>query len=905
MAPPDRSQDVWGYGRRPLEPFFAPRSVAVIGASERPHSVGRTLLENLTVAGHAAKVFPVNPNHASVLGLKCHPKLADFPETPDLAVIATPAPTVPEVVSVCAEAGIPAAVIVSAGFKEIGEEGAALETRILEAARGRMRIVGPNCLGIMSPSRNFNATFARAAARPGSLAFLSQSGALMSSILDWSLKENVGFSAFVSVGSMLDVGWGDLIDHLGGDPETKSLLLYMESVGDARSFLSAAREAALTKPIIILKAGRTQEAAKAATSHTGALAADDAVLDAAFRRAGVLRVDTIGELFDMAEVLGKQPRPRGPRLTIVTNAGGPGVLATDSLLSGGGRLAEMAPETLSRLDALLPRYWSRGNPVDVLGDADPERYARVVEAVADDPGGDGLLVVLTPQEMTDPTETARRLAALPGRREGPVLASWMGAEASAAGVAILNRAGIPTFAYPDQAARAFNLMVRYDEGLRQLYETPVPPAASGGGAPDLKRAEAVIEEARASGRTLLNEAAAKRILAAWGIPVTDTRVASTPEEAARLAEAIGFPVVLKVLSPDATHKTEVGGVRLNLATREAVIEAFDDVRASLARARPSARFKGVTVQPMVKKDGVEVIVGSSADRDFGPVILFGSGGRLVEVYQDTALALPPLTTALARRMMEGTSIYEALRRPRHGPPADLAALESVLVRFSWLVSRAPRLREIEINPLLVSPDGVVALDARAVLHDDSIPDGKLPRPAIRPYPLEQVSTARLKDGVEVRLRPTRPEDEPLMAEFDRGLSSDSRRFGSDLIARRDAHERLVRLCFVDYDRRVVLAAETADPGGARALIGVGCLVRSRDPSTAEFALQVADRFQGLGLGTLLLQRLIAIGSSEGVRTIVGEMLRDNHPMEKVAQKAGFHLTEEGNVLRAVIQTAPK
>jgi len=550
----------------PLDAIFAAKSVAVIGASEKADSVGRTLLWNLISNPFGGIIFPVNPKRHSILGIKAYPTIFDVPEVVDLAVIATPAPTVPSIISQCTDAGVKGAIILSAGFKESGAEGVALEQQILEQAhRGKMRIIGPNCLGVMSPRTGLNATFASTMARPGNVGFISQSGALCTAILDWSFRENVGFSAFVSLGSMLDVGWGDLIYYLGDDPQTKSIVIYMESIGNARSFLSAAREVALTKPIIVIKAGRTAAAAKAAASHTGALTGSDEVLDAAFRRCGVLRVNSISDLFDMAEVLAKQPRPKGPRLTIVTNAGGPGVLATDALIAAGGEVAPISQETIAALNQILPAHWSHGNPIDILGDADQERYTKTLEIAVKDPNSDGLLVILTPQAMTDPTQTAEKLKLYAQIAGKPILASWMGGADIAAGEMILNRHHIPTYAYPDTAARMFSYMWQSSYNLRGIYETPVMPEFdSVSGIPDRKCVEKIIQTARQAQRTILTEFESKQILAAYGIPVVGTCIAKSEDEAVQCAEKIGYPVVLKLFSEVITHKTDVGGVQLNL-----------------------------------------------------------------------------------------------------------------------------------------------------------------------------------------------------------------------------------------------------------------------------------------------------------------------------------------------------
>ncbi|AVZ31480.1 acetate--CoA ligase family protein [Nodularia spumigena] len=703
--------------QNPLDAIFAPKSVAVIGASERANSVGRTLLWNLISNPFGGTVFPVNPQRHSTLGIKAYPTIFDVPEAVDLAVIATPAPTVPSIITQCVDAGVKSAIILSAGFKETGAEGITLEQQILEQAhRGKMRIIGPNCLGVMSPRTGLNATFASAMARPGNVGFISQSGALCTAILDWSFSENVGFSAFVSLGSMLDVGWGDLINYLGDDPHTKSIVIYMEAIGDGRAFMSAARQVALTKPIIVIKAGRTEAAAKAAASHTGALAGSDQVLDAAFRRCGVLRVNSISDLFDMAELLAKQPRPQGPRLTILTNAGGPGVLATDALIATGGEVAEISEETTASLNQILPAHWSHGNPIDILGDADPHRYTQALEIAAKDPNSDGLLVILTPQAMTDPTQTAEQLKPYAQMVGKPILASWMGGADVAAGEMILNKNHIPTYPYPDTAARMFSYMWQSTYNLRGIYETPVISAIdSSSGIPDRNCVEKIIKAARQAQRTMLTEFESKQILAAYGVPVVTTCVAESEDEAVRCAENMGYPVVLKVFSHTITHKTDVGGVQLNLRDAEAVRLAYNAIAESVSAKVGVEHFLGVTVQPMVKMAGYELIIGSSLDAQFGPVLVFGTGGKLVEIFRDRAIALPPLNTTLARRMMEQTQIYKALQGVRGQKSIDLAALEQLMVVFSQLVVEQPGIKEIDINPLLASSEELIALDARIIL----------------------------------------------------------------------------------------------------------------------------------------------------------------------------------------------
>ncbi|MBI4673233.1 MAG: bifunctional acetate--CoA ligase family protein/GNAT family N-acetyltransferase [Chloroflexi bacterium] len=905
-APFDRAADVLKFEPNPLDAIFAPKNVAVIGATETQGSVGRTIVWNLISSPFGGTVFPVNPKRPSILGIKTYSSIKQVPAKVDLAVIVTPAPSVPAIIGECVEAGVKGAIIISAGFKEIGPAGAALELQVKEhARRGRMRIVGPNCLGVMNPINGLNATFAAAMARPGQVAFLSQSGALLTGVLDWSLRENVGFSAFVSVGSMLDVGWGDLINYFGDDPRTAAIVMYMETIGDARAFLSAAREVAYTKPIIVIKPGRTEAAAHAAASHTGSLTGSDDVLDAAFHRVGVLRVNTIADLFYSAELLGKQPRPKGRNLTILTNAGGPGVLATDALVGGGGQLTPISDATMDALNQLLPAAWSHNNPVDILGDASPERYAKTLELTAQDPHSNGLLVILTPQAMTDPTMTAEQLkpyAKIPGK---PVLASWMGGTEVEAGETILNRAGIPTFGYPDTAARMFNYLWQYSENLRLVYETPTSGDATD---PDRARASEIIANARREGRTLLNEYESKQLLAAYEIPTVETQIAANVDDAVNAANGIGYPVVLKLFSNTITHKTDVGGVKLNLRDAAAVREAFHAIQTSVSEKASAADFGGVTVQPMLKLgDGYELILGSTLDPQFGPVMLFGLGGQLVEVFKDRALGLPPLTTTLARRMMERTKIYTALQGVRGRAAVDLDALEQLMVRFSELVVEQRFVRELDINPLFASPEQLVALDARVILYDAATTREQLPRLAIRPYPLKYVKHWTAKDGTELLIRPIRPEDEPAMAEYHKRISERSvyfRYLHPLALDQRVSHERLSRICYNDYDREMALVAEYTDPETQqKQIVGVGRLSKIYGTADGEYSMLLVDAFHGKGLGSEFLKLLVQIGRDEKLERIIAYIAPENLAMQAVSKKHGFTLhrdMDDPSILEAAL-----
>jgi len=844
-------------------------------------------MRNLLAASFSGEVYPVNSARNRVMGRKAYPNVSSLPETPDLAVIVTPARTVPGIIEECASKQIPAALILSAGFRETGAAGQKLEQELrTQAQRSGMRVIGPNCLGIMSPAGHLNATFAASMALPGHVAFLSQSGALCTAVLDWSLTENVGFSALISLGSMVDVGWADVIRHFGHDPATKCIVIYMETVGDARSFVTAAREVALKKPIVVIKAGRSEAAARATVSHTGSLAGSDAVLDAAFRRCGVLRVKTMADVFYMADVLGKQPRPSGPKLTIVTNAGGPGVLATDTLVEYGGSL-ELSSSTIEELDSLLPAHWSHANPIDVLGDASAETYFNATRLALADPNTDGLLAIVTPQGMTSPSDIAHSLVKH-CKSPKPVLASFMGGKSMHEAESILNSGGIPSFPYPDSAARVFEYMWQYSRNLNSLYETPVLDEEGLG--PTSTSASTIIQTALQDGRTVLSEVESKQILTSYGIPVVETVVAKDEEEAVGAAVRFGFPIVLKLHSETITHKTDVGGVVLNIATEGAVRDAFRSIRQSVDDKAGPGHFQGVSVQRMLRR-GYELILGSSEDPQFGPVLLFGLGGELVEVFRDRALGLPPLNTTLARRLMEQTRVFTALKGVRGRASADLELLDRILVRFSRLVVEQPRIREIDINPLSTSEQGIFALDARIILHPASLPEEQLPRSAIRPYPNQYSCEWVTRNGHRLRIRPIRPEDEPKMVVFHRKLSDQAvhmRYLAGISYQQRTAHERLTRVCAIDYELEMALVAETLENGTSRGeIVGVGRLIREVDMNSGEFALVVTDDFQRRGLGAELLRRLIEVGREEGLDTIRGWIAPSNVAMQDLSRKLGF------------------
>jgi acetyltransferase len=882
----DPSQNFIDMHPRALDAIFRPKRVALIGAKDDPGSVGRTVLLNLIENSFGGTIYPVNPKREEVCGLKCYPSIGGIPEIIDLAIIVTPSTTVPKLILECVQSKVRSCIVISAGFKELGSEGLKLEEEMVKIARsGRLPIIGPNCLGVMNPLFGLNATFAKGMALPGNVAFISQSGAMCTSVLDWSFQEKIGFSSFVSIGSMADIDFGDLIDYLGSDPETRSILIYMETVGNARKFLSAAREIALEKPIIVIKAGRTLAAAKAAASHTGSLAGSDAIFDAALEQVGVLRVDNISELFQMASVLARQPRPKGPKLAIITNAGGPAVLATDAAILQGADLSKVSEQVMEELNSLLPLAWSHSNPIDILGDAGPERFAKTMAVLAKDEGSDGILAILSPQDMTDPTATAEKMLPFAKMKDKPLIASWMGGLEVSRGIEILNAGGIPAFPFPDDAARAFSLMWRYSKNIQALYQTTNYPSEL----LDQNQTKQAKKMIAASPKTLLDEFESKQILADYSIPVVETFIAKTKEEAAHYAEKIGYPCVVKLFSKTITHKTDVGGVKLGLKNKESVEAAFHEIEGSVEEKAGKEHFQGVTVQKMIRLEGYELIIGSSVDSGFGPTLLFGTGGQLVEVFKDRALALPPLTMTLARFLIEKTKIYEALKGVRGRAPIDLEELQKILVRFSLMITENPRIKECDINPLLASPDGIIALDARFVLYERD--EKELPRLAIRPYPYQYVKKVQLKNGTSLLLRPIRPEDESLIVEFHKELSSHSvrqRYFDFVSLDERVAHERLVRICFNDFDREISLVAE--DQGQITGVIRVSRIPRE---NIAELTMIILDAYHGQGLGTLLLQEALQVAKEEGIDEVRAHILDENSGMLHICKKGGFVIEKTG------------
>lgn len=871
-----------------LDRMLNPKSIAVVGASERPESVGAAVMRNLVEGGFPGAVYPINPRRSSVWGLQAYNDLQSAPSPVDLAIVATPMETVPSIIKECGATGVAGAVILSAGGRETGEEGRRLEHKIArEAAAAKVRIIGPNCLGFICPGAKLNASFAAHMPQPGRLAFISQSGALCTAILDLSLQEGIGFSHFVSIGSMLDVDFADLIDYLGNDFRVTSILLYVESIPHLRKFMSAARAVSRIKPIVVLKSGKSPAGARAASSHTGAMAGEDALYDAAFRRAGVLRVTTIGELFDCAELLAKQPRPEGPRLAIITNAGGPGVMAADALAEYGLEPAPLSEKTLEALNAVLPPWWSRNNPVDILGDASPERYAKALQVCVESSEVDGVLIILTPQAMTNPTAVARQVAAMGAKRPCPILASWMGGVNVEEGRRVLNQAGIPTYATPEQAIAAFMELYQFAVNQKMLKE--IPKRFREDLTFDEERANRVLQRGLARPHGMLTEVESKELLKAYGLPITVTRLAHHEDQAVVLARDMGFPVVLKICSPDIVHKTEAGGIVLDVQNEDQVRAAY---RTVLERARvykPDAEIHGVSVQPMLRTaqgaTGVELIVGAKRDDHFGPVILFGMGGILAELLKDRSLALPPLNRSLAHRLMEDTKVYKVLRGLRNLPPADMASLEELLIRLSQLVTDFPEIVELDMNPVVLQHGKPWAVDARVLVRPSSVPSSM--HLIISPYPARYEKHAVTTTGLPVFVRPIKPEDAPLLVDLFHVLSPTSIYFRFFSPIKELSEDMLARFTQIDYDREIALVAVDASGTAQEKLLGVARVISDPDGKKAEFAVLVGDPWQGKGIGALLLENCLHIAKERGIETVWGTVLRENTQMLALGRKLGF------------------
>jgi acetyltransferase len=874
--------------RNLLDLFFKPESVAVVGASTHEGHVGHILVDNLQKSGFPGQIYPINPKAPEVLGIKAYPSLTDVGVPVDLAVICIPIQGVPEVIRECGAVGTKAAVIISAGGKEAGEEGLAIDAAIHEEAqKAGVRYFGPNCMGLLCPGSHLNASFAAFSADPGSLAFISQSGALGSAILGWATQNHIGFSHFISVGTMADLDFADLIDYLGSEISARSILLYMEGMTSPRRFMSAARAVSRIKPIILSKSGRTEAGARAAASHTGALAGLDEAYNAAFRRAGIIRVDTVRQLFDCAEALGKAQRPIGGNLGIITNAGGPGVMAVDALGTWQMEPAVLGTDTVDKLNAVLPPFWSHGNPVDILGDATHERYLQALQVCLKAPELNGLIVILTHQAMTDPVKIAQVIVPEVKKQAKPVLAVWMGGEDVVEGVNILSDGGIAVYETPEQAVDTFMAMYSYTRNLELLQETPaqLPHELQ----VNHQQAQAYIEECLKRQSKVLSEIEAKAILAAYGFKVTPTISASSAQSAAQAASHLGYPVVMKIHSPQISHKTEVGGVKVGLKSEEEVKAAFDEITSSARSQVPEAQILGVTMQPMVKPVDFELIMGAKKEPQFGPILLFGLGGIYAEVLKDVAITLPPLNLMLADRLMQRTRVYRLLKGYRNMPKADMEKLAEMLMRLSQLVTDFPEIAELDINPLFISKGLPLAGDARMVVEASPVP---APRHLIiAPYPNQFVNDWMLEDGTPVKIRPMKPEDEPLVADFLAACSEETIYFRYFRRIKKWTHDMLIRFTQNDYDRELGLMAVGAPPG-PEVMMGVSRLATTPDRQDAEFALIVADPWHGKGLGSKLMERIIAAAREMGVKRLRGDVLSGNHPMLSLMSKLGFVLKKD-------------
>lgn len=864
-----------------LDSLLKPSRIAITGVTINPNSVGGRVLRNLVGGAFRGVVYPVNPGSEAVLGVPCFPDIASLPRTPDLVAVCSPAGEVEGVLAQCAEAGVRGVVIMSAGFAESGSRGQAMQDKLARIIRSHpgMRVLGPNCLGVIVPALNLNASFAPSMPGKGSVAFISQSGALCTSVLDWAREERIGFSAFVSVGNGLDVGFAHLIDYFGEDEATGSIVLYVESITEARRFMTAARAFARTKPIIVYKAGRFPRSAAVAASHTGAMVSEDSVYDAAFSRAGMARVLNVGGIFGSVELLGRKKVPGGSRLGIVTNAGGPGVMAVDALMAGNGVLAHLSDETMSALNQCLPGFWSGGNPVDILGDAGSKRYEKASSIVLSDPGVDALLVILTPQAMTRPDAVANCMVKLASNTKKPILTSWMGGETVRGGMRILAGHGIPVYATPDQAVEAFMTLVNYSRNLESLHQTPRDIRLELTGSRE--RAREFIRDKASDGEKMLSETEAKQLLEIYGVGSTMPHPATSREEAVEEAERIGYPVVLKLDSPDITHKTEVGGVELNLKDSAQVSSAFDRIVSRASGREPGALIEGVTVQKMAgTSSGVEMILGFKRDPVFGSVIMAGAGGVNAEILEDRTLGFPPLNETLVMRMLEKLRILPLLKGYRGRSGVDMNALVTTIMRLSYIASDNPEITEMDINPLLATPEGAIALDARAVLVPKAVPGKPYGHLALRPYPEEFVKKAVMKDGTRILLRPVRPEDEPMWLELLGSCSRESIYSRFRFFYNWANHDAAVRHCYIDYDRELAIVAE-ADQGDGKRLLGVGRLVADPGLETAEYAVLVGDPWQNRGLGGILTDFCERIATRWGVRRIEAQTTSSNSRMVKL------------------------
>jgi acetyltransferase len=888
-----------------LRGALAPKSIAVVGATEKPNALGNHVFGNIVAGGFKGQVFAVNPKYAEVKGVKCYPTLAALPSAPDLVVIVTPARTVPQLIDDAGRRGVRAVLVLSAGFGETGEQGRRLQEQALARARALgIRVIGPNCLGIMRPEIGLNATFARTPARPGSVALVSQSGAVVAALLDYAWTSGFGFSSVVSTGGGSDVEFSEILDYLALDGATRSILLYVEGVHDARAFMSSVRAAASVKPVVVLKVGRHMTGLKAAMSHTGALVGDDAVFDMALRRAGAIRVQAFNQTFAAAEALASGRMPRGVpgnRLAILTNGGGPGVLAADATTDNDVELARLAPETLEALNGALPETWSHGNPVDIIGDAGTERFKSAMQALLADPQNDGVLLLFCPTIALGAEETAQALLPLIKDSEKTVVTAWLGDADAGKGRAVMKAAGVPALTSPERGVESFSYLSRFVRNRQLRLQNPAPHVEEF--EQDVAGARRIVERALLAGRAVLDERESKGLLRAFGINVARTELARSADEAVQLAQEIGFPVVLKVVAQGVTHKSEVGGVLLNLQTVEDVRHGFDTIKARVAERAPAAKFVGVNVQQMIRRPhGRELIVGLARDATFGPVISFGMGGIAVEVLRDSAVALPPLNRFLALDLISRTRVAKMLDNFRGLPAVDLEALVAVLLKISDLACEIPCVQELDINPLLADEGGVIALDARVLIGDGSLaPDATYSHLAIHPYPKHLARAVRLKGGDTVLLRPIRAEDLEAERRFIARLSPKTMYLRFHAPLRELTMERLVRYTQIDYDREMAfVAVDSSDENGEGEIRGIGRYTRNPDGTTCEFGIAVEDAWQGRGLGHALMNALETCARERGLTEIIGYVLAENDDMGELMRTRMYDARrdeDDGAVLR--------
>lgn len=875
-------------GIEKLNKIFNPKRIAVIGASEREDSIGAKILRNLIEVGYKGTVFPVNAFRETVQGITAYPGISKIPEVIDLAIIATPAHTVPQIVEECGEAGVSGIIICSAGFREVGQEGIIIEKRILDYQRKYgVRIIGPNSFGVIRPKINLYATFAYERASSGKIAFISQSAALCATALDWASEAQIGFSAIVSTGSMLDVDLGDLIDFFGVDPQTRSIVVYVESIPNVRKFMSAARGFARTKPIILVKAGRFQESKSLTLTHSGSLSGQDAVYDAAFRRVGVVRVEGVSDLLNCAEALSMQPNPSGPNLAIITNAGGPAIMATDHLVGRGGRLSQLSDLSCQALKEALPYYCSVANPLDVFEDATPKRFRKAIEICLNDPNNDGTLIIYAPQEITD-TSTFAQIVVETAKQTRKTLLVALTGESTRCREArkLLQKNGIPAFRTPEEAVSTFMYMWTYTQNLELLYQTPEELPTDRFATTHLKE---ILRRTFCEGHKVLTLPDSMRFLEAYQIPTLKTLVAKSPEEALALSSELGFPIVMKALSPQFTHKSEIEGVILNVHSPSQVPVLFKELSAKVEKSAVVAEFQGVAIQRMLTKRNYEIFIGSKREPQFGSIILFGMGGTSTELLKDISIGFPPLNRVLARRLMENTGIYKIISSNSHRFKTE--SLEEILVKFSQLVIDFPEIEAIDINPLIIDENGVIAVDARIAVDTSRImrevAEHQHPHLVIASYPTKYVAPRKLKDETPVLLRPIKPEDEGLFNELFKSLSDETKRFRFFEIIKEMSHDTLTRYCNLDYDREIAVVAQLQN--NDKKLAGVSRVILEPDGKTGEFAVLVGDKWQGLGLGAKLLDSIITVAKDMHLERIFGLVMQNNYKMINLCAKKGFEV----------------